>query len=330
MSHKNPSLQIQNSGCRLSLLCSAKKVFGLWVHGNLALVDTAPNGHVVQVASELARREGLVFETAEVVSSRSNTLVRFRPLPIIARVAAGTQVVRKGTAWLGREIVVTKHLAAKGAPTVNPAATVNPGPFDCRGLAITFWKWVETSPTPADPLQAGAALRVCHEALIYFPQRFAEWAVLNEADRRRESLRSEGTLVTKDAETLRNVSNAVWRLVRRLDQPLRTIHGDAHLQNVLSTDAGVLWSDWEDTFCGPIEWDLACLVASSRVFGLNVERCSAALQAYGGGFDEGALEVLIAARTYQACVWTALFSRRNVGIEGGFTARLEWLRQRLL
>ena len=38
-----------------------------------------------------------------------------------------------------------------------------------------------------------------------------------------------------------------------LDLPLRPVHGDTHLRNVINTARGPLWGDWEDAFRGPLE-----------------------------------------------------------------------------
>jgi hypothetical protein len=44
---------------------------------------------------------------------------------------------------------------------------------------------------------------------------------------------------------------------------------------------GALWVDLEDTCRGPLEWDLACLVANARALRLDPRPGAAALAAYG-------------------------------------------------
>ncbi|MBX3229103.1 MAG: phosphotransferase [Labilithrix sp.] len=65
----------------------------------------------------------------------------------------------------------------------------------------------------------------------------------------------------------------------------QAVHGDAHIRNVLATARGVLWTDWEDAFLEPIEFDLACLRCAAsplpvlgpsalRADGEELARCS--------------------------------------------------------
>ncbi len=45
------------------------------------------------------------------------------------------------------------------------------------------------------------------------------------------------------------------------------LHGDAHPGNLLSTPTGPIWTDFEDAWRGPIDWDLACLELTGRLDG---------------------------------------------------------------
>jgi hypothetical protein len=57
--------------------------------------------------------------------------------------------------------------------------------------------------------------------------------------------------------------------------PSRALHGDASRSNLLRTSAGLLWTDFEDSCRGPVEWDLACLALSAGA------DAGEALDAYG-------------------------------------------------
>jgi aminoglycoside phosphotransferase (APT) family kinase protein len=80
----------------------------------------------------------------------------------------------------------------------------------------------------------------------------------------------------------------------------RIVHGDSHPGNVLWTVTGPLWGDWEDAHLAPLEWDLACLVAASRVRGDDFGWAEAALDAHGGAYDAELLEVCVDARAQGA------------------------------
>jgi aminoglycoside phosphotransferase (APT) family kinase protein len=104
--------------------------------------------------------------------------------------------------------------------------------------------------------------------------------------------------------------------------PPRIVHGDSHPGNVLWTVAGPLWSDWEDAHLGPLEWDLACLVASGRVRGEDFGWGEAALGAHGAPYDGALLDACVDARVAQGAAYLAATGRGEVG------GHLAWLRGR--
>jgi Ser/Thr protein kinase RdoA (MazF antagonist) len=65
------------------------------------------------------------------------------------------------------------------------------------------------------------------------------------------------------------------------DVPLRPLHGDAHLQNVLQTGDGPIWIDLEGPRAGPIEWDLAALQHRALAWGEMRDEIAAAIRGYG-------------------------------------------------
>jgi Ser/Thr protein kinase RdoA (MazF antagonist) len=105
----------------------------------------------------------------------------------------------------------------------------------------------------------------------------------------------------------------------------RIVHGDSHPGNVLWTATGPLWGDWEDAHLAPLEWDLACLVAASRVRGDDFGWAEAALDAHGGAYDAELLEVCVDARVAQGAAYLAFTGR---GGPEALRARVEWLRDR--
>lgn len=112
--------------------------------------------------------------------------------------------------------------------------------------------------------------------------------------------------------------------------PMQPLHGDSHSGNVLNTAQGVLWTDWEDTFWRPIEWNLACLVAAPHVFGTDREKAEAALQGKGSVLDPEILADCIVARTFIAVVWSVILQqqRPNAERQARLEQQLAWLKQR--
>jgi thiamine kinase-like enzyme len=107
--------------------------------------------------------------------------------------------------------------------------------------------------------------------------------------------RAESELVIRMADRARSA----------LDQhtlTVRPLHGDAHHGNLWTTERGFIWGDFEDTHAGPVEWDLACLVTSSIVFGSG-QAAHAALEAFEATYDQALLNLLVVIRTLQAVGW---------------------------
>ena len=94
------------------------------------------------------------------------------------------------------------------------------------------------------------------------------------------------------------------RTLGELRSPIRPLHGDAHLNNVLNGPDGPLWNDWEDTCLGPLGWDAACLLAGRD----GGERAEAALAASGIDLDPGELALWVEARSLQIDVWRAFLA----------------------
>ena len=253
-----------------------------------------------------ARGAGLAVERAQVARVASNVLVRLEPGPFAARLTGATEGFRDSAANLRREARLAAALAAAGAPVLAPLG----GPYEAGGRIVTLWPWLELHGDAGDAEQAGRALRACHDAL---------------ADLDPSGLELEPLAMLTEARRL--AAGALPELVPAVDRaraalaaaPRRIVHGDSHPGNVLWTDGGPLWSDWEDAHLAPLEWDLGCLVAAARMRGNDFGWAQAALAAHGGPFDAALLEACVDARVAQGAAYLAATGRGDVG------AHLEWL-----
>jgi Phosphotransferase enzyme family len=284
----------------------------------------------LRAAVQTARDCGVRFREPVVLHDGSNLLVHLSPAPVVARVATRTRTVRPGDAWLRREVAVASHLAQIGAPVVSPSREVPPGPHRHDDLVLTFWEYAAEVDAPVDAAEAGRGLRVCHEALSDFAGELPSRDLLDEAEHAIDHLASTGDLSAADIDVLRRVGTAVRARVEAFSLPRQPLHGDAALGNVVNTAAGPLWNDWEDTFRGPIAWDLGCLHASAPPFGRQEpQRITAAQRGYGGESDPRVLETFIDARRFQVAVWSLVLGLATE--EGGqdrVHTRLAWLRAR--
>jgi hypothetical protein len=88
------------------------------------------------------------------------------------------------------------------------------------------------------------------------------------------------------------------------------------------------WLDWEESWRGPIGWDLASMDHRRRVFGeLDVE-IGRALEGYGP-HDEDALEAWAPVVALWAAAWGVAAADRTALLDDRTTTRLAWLEARL-
>lgn len=263
----------------------------------------------MSAAVAVARSHRLEVTEPRVVRDLSNVLVHLAPAPVIARVATTTAAARPdgARAWLARDVDMAGWLYAHGAAVVAPADELPPGPHDEDGFALTFWRLVEPRAERPSAARAGRELRELHERLDDFPGALEPLSsVLDEA---------RALIDRCGLSALREPLRAAREAAEEVDGPARPLHGDAHAGNLLSTGAGLLWTDFEDSCAGPAEWDLACLVFGSA-------DGPAALDAYGYQGDPAALEPFVEARALQVAAWTALMAEHHHQLRPRLAQRL--------
>lgn len=286
---------------------------------------------VAEVRS-LALELGLEVEPA-VVADRSNLVLRLDPVggsePVVARVAMATSLARVGMTWLRREMEIARFLAARGGATTRPCARVAPGPYERAGLVISFWEHESVVAERAEPRAAGTTLAEAHRLLRSYPKdALPAWGGVEEARQVFARARDRSAFAPAELARLERAWERAERVVE--DAPARTaslqaVHGDAHIGNVLGTERGAVWTDWEDAFFGPVEWDVACLRSKADLFGEEREAIAAMLEAYGDAYDAELARELGLVRNVQVISWLAVFAERQPELLGRMRARIERL-----
>jgi Phosphotransferase enzyme family len=280
----------------------------------------------IRAATETAIAHGISPDRCDILQNGSTLVLRLTET-LVARVVTDADGPRQGTAWFEREIAVARHLAERGAPVIPLYPDLPPGPYEHLGYPINFWRFVTITDDEADPENVGKTLHHCHELLRSFSEPLPELAILTE---------SIGLLATLERRelfppaTLRLLHERLVSSTETLRKfPMRPLHGDAHLGNLLNTTLGLLWTDWEDTFLGPVEWDLASVIWNARLLEEDHETADAILRAYqeaGGRVDPDALHHSLIARAAVMSAWyPVLYPKPSPERVEKLRFRLDWL-----
>jgi aminoglycoside phosphotransferase (APT) family kinase protein len=257
-------------------------------------------------AGAVAAAYGLAQDEAVVIHSGSNVLVHLRPAPVVARVMTGTVALHDDPArWLEREISVLQFLAPS-ALAVAPSALIAPGPHHHDGLWMTFTEWiadVEPATQLDDAHRLGRALRDLHDELRPFEGDLGNLCDLREdIERLHDQLRPADAREADAISSFRARLDALREVVFESTLPTQALHGDVSLSNLLHTPQRLVWNDFEDTFRGPVHWDLAGYVISLRTRGANSRFVRRMLNAYRWD-DEHELAPFTAAHHVYDEIW---------------------------
>jgi hypothetical protein len=279
----------------------------------IAPVEPGPERRALNAACAVATAHGLACEQALVVYSGSNVLVHLRPAPVVARVMAGTVALHDDSRrWLEREVSVLKFLAPSGL-AVAPSPLLAPGPWLQDGLWMTFTEWIP-GVEPAQHLDAarlGRALRTLHDELRPFDGDLG-----GLTDLRDDIARLHGLLEPTEALDADTIASLRTRLDEACDAafglslPVQALHGDASLSNLLHTPDRLVWNDFEDTFRGPVHWDVAGYAMSLRNRGATSAGVRQALDNYGWG-DARELAPFVAVHNVYDEIWRLYDTQRR-------------------
>jgi thiamine kinase-like enzyme len=189
---------------------------------------------------------------------------------------------------------------------------------------MNFWRYVAILEQPLSPQEIGSTLYRCHAALRSFSQPLPVLAILTES----LSMLQEHLSFSASTQSLlrTSISSALEALASLPYQPL---HGDAHLGNAVQTASGLLWTDWEDAFSGPVEWDIASAIWNAKILDEDHHHVSAILAGYsgaGGCVNQCALHHCLVARAAVMSVWyPVLYPNPSAERRAKLAARLQWL-----
>ncbi len=279
----------------------------------------------LRAAIETAIAHGITPDRCDILQN-SSTLVLRLTKTLVARVVQDTAGPRQGTEWFARENAIAQHLTQHGAPTIPLHPDVPPGPHEHLEYPLNFWEFVTRIEAEPDPAEIGRTLRQCHEIMRKFTEPLPKLAILTES-----------LAILDDRELFPTATQQMLRdhLTSSIDilneYPHQPLHGDAHAGNLMNTTRGLLWTDWEDTFAGPVEWDVASIIWNAQILNEDHVTVNAILDAYreaGGVINERALQQSLIARAAVMTAWyPILYPKPNAERQEKLRRRIEWLGQ---
>ncbi len=283
----------------------------------------------IRAATEVLAMHGITADRCDILQNGHTLVLRLRE-DLVARVVQGVEGPRQGTAWFARENAIAQHLTTHGAPVIPLHDALPAGPHEHLGYPMNFWKFVtavESRPAPAD---MGRTLHQCHEVLQSCPEPLPRLAILSESLAVLDGPAAKEAFSDAAAVLLRE------HLVSSLETlgacPHQPLHGDAHEGNLMNTTEGLLWTDWEDTFAGPVEWDVASILWNARILDEDHATADGILEAYrgaGGQIDEKTLEQCLTARAAVMSAWyPELYPNPGPERREKLRRRLDWLAER--
>lgn len=280
----------------------------------------------IRAATETAIAHGVIPDRCEILQN-GNTLVLRLSETLVARVVNDLDGPRQGTGWFARENAVADHLTKLNAPVIPLHPELPAGPHEHLGYPLNFWKFVTAVDEEAEPTMIGKTLFQCHDLLRSFAQPLPELAILTESLALLDTLEKRQLFPAATLELLRDRLTSSLEILGTF--PFQPLHGDAHLGNLMNTTFGLLWTDWEDTFLGPVEWDLASIIWNARILDEDPQTADQILDAYreaGGHIDPVALQQSLIARAAVMSAWyPILYPNPSTERQMKLQRRLDWL-----
>jgi hypothetical protein len=286
-----------------------------------AAVGADPAGAAVAAAVAAAATLGVTGVEPVILADGSNVIVHLSPSPLVAKVPGSNSTVRPGIdAWLGRELDLACFLTAAGAPVMPPSAEVPARVHYAEGHAMSFWTYLKPSDAgPPDESTIGSMLRDLHGVLRTYPAALLpSFPAGPLADipaflaRRQASVASQTLVTDADAAML---GEAFRRLTGELadatgNGALQALHGDAGAMNLMATGGGRVWHDFEETWSGPIAWDLAATTASPRFDRARILAAYAGCARRADEVEQPGLRACEQLRRQHLTIWYALYAER--------------------
>jgi aminoglycoside phosphotransferase (APT) family kinase protein len=206
----------------------------------------------IAAAISIAAALDLPADDAVVLHNSNKLALRLTPGNVFARVAPiGEEVAQF-------EIELAQRLADVGSPVAAPDPRVVPRVHFSDGFAVTLWTYYEPTAPQVPPAEYAHALEQLHAGMRKVDldsPRFTDR--ITEAEEIIAAPERSPALPDADRTFLLDTLHDVRRAIEDRGAPEQLLHGEPHPGNLLSTNHGPLFIDFETCCRGPIEFDLA-------------------------------------------------------------------------
>jgi aminoglycoside phosphotransferase (APT) family kinase protein len=215
-------------------------------------MQTVDLARAIWAATSVASSLGLPADDAIVLHNSNKLALRLTPCDVLARVTSVGQDDARC------ELERALRLAEAGCPVGAVEPHVDPTVYTRDGFALTLWTYYEPVTTHVAPVDYAEALARLHAGM-----REVDMASPGFTDRiaDAEQVAADPDLSPELAEADRVLLGATLRSLRqRIDDYGATellLHGEPHPGNLLGTNNGPLFIDFETVCRGPVEFDLA-------------------------------------------------------------------------
>ena len=207
----------------------------------------------IAAATSLAGSLALRTTEAVVIHNSNKLALRLLPSDVFARVALVGQEVA------ALEAELAQRLAAMECPVTVLEPRVEPRVYEDDGFVVTFWTYYESvTPDQCSPAEYADALHRLHTGM-----RSVEIATPNFMERVAEAERlvtnrdETPALAEADRHLLLTTLNSARQRIHSHGAAEQLLHGEPHPGNLLNTQDGPLFIDFETLCRGPIEFDIA-------------------------------------------------------------------------
>ncbi|MDX6307429.1 MAG: hypothetical protein QOI06_475 [Nocardioidaceae bacterium] len=204
-------------------------------------------------ATSIAGALDLRVDDVVVIHNSNKLALRLLPCDVFARLALVGQEVS------ALEVELARRLAAIASPVASLEPRVDPRVYEGDGFAITLWTYYEAVTSdrvpPAEYADALYHLHVAMRSVEIATPHFMER--VSQAERLVADRGETPALAEADRDLLLSTLRSARKEIHSRGAAEQLLHGEPHAGNVLSTQDGPLFIDFETCCRGPIEFDVA-------------------------------------------------------------------------